>query len=892
MKYWVHVALMVAFAANAQRVPWTSSRIRGSPEPPAPFVVERVFDELKFSEPTDLVAFPGLDRLVIAEHAGKIYSFPKRGNVQTPDLFADMKDLDREIREVYSVEFHPGFASNRFVYVFYVLKADLPNGTHISRFKVTEDDPPQIDLGTEQVIISWRSGGHNGGCIRFGPDGYLYIATGDAAGPNPPDPLDTGQDISDLLSAILRIDVDRATNGRAYSIPSDNPFNHTPGARPEIWAYGFRNPWRMSFDPVTGALWAADVGWELWEMVYRVERGGNYGWSLVEGTRQPIRPNSRKGPTPILPPIMEHSHAEAASITGGYVYRGKRFPELAGSYIYGDWETGKIWELLHDGKRVVRSRELVDTALRIITFGQDQERELYIVDYNGGIYQLAPNPNASKRSSFPHKLSETGLFTREWKAMPGVEPYSINAERWADGAQAERWLGLPGDTLVTNNQEGKWVFPKDAVLAKTYARAKRRIETQVLHFTGESWNAYSYAWDQQQGDATLVDASGKEEAGWRFLSRAECLRCHNSWCNTVLSFDPLQLRPNALAALIQPTGPSKNLPTALVDPYDSGADLHKRARSYLHVNCSPCHRENAGGSVASLMNYQLRLEKAHLVGVKPSQGAFGIPDAQVVYPGKPYHSVLLYRLAKMGKGRMPYLGSTLVDERGVQLIEEWISQLGAEKAAAIPVSSAISNTAEALAISCSLRSCSDQTRRTVLAAVARSANPLITDVFERFLPEDQRRKTLGGTVRPEVVLALAGDIDRGRKLFAADGGGQCHSCHAAEKVGREFGPDLTHIGKKFTREQLLEHILHPSLSVEPQFIGWTLESDSESLTGIVLTRNEREVVLRDAQSERRFKVSEIARLEPLKTSLMPEGLLQGLTTQEAADLLAYLESLK
>src|SRR5262249_15350674 len=146
--------------------------------------------------------------------------------------------------------------------------------------------------------ITWLSGGHNAGCIQFGPDGYLYISTGDGGGPNPPDPLKTGQDISDLLSSVLRIDVDHADHGKGYRVPDDNPFVTYPGARPEVWAYGLRNPWRMSFDRRTRALWVADVGWELWEMVYRVEKGGNYGWSIMEGP-QAIKLDEKPGPTPI-----------------------------------------------------------------------------------------------------------------------------------------------------------------------------------------------------------------------------------------------------------------------------------------------------------------------------------------------------------------------------------------------------------------------------------------------------------------------------------------------------------------------------------------------------------------------------------------------------------------
>src|SRR5436309_900374 len=171
-------------------------------------------------------------------------------------------------------------------------------------------EPPRCDPKSEKILITWLAGGHNGCDMHFGPDGFLYISTGDGADPNPPDRLDTGQDLSDLLSSILRIDVDREDPGKPYAVPPDNPFVNMAGARPEIWSYGFRNPWRMSFDRATGDLWVGDVGWELWEMVYRVTKGGNFGWSVMEG-RQQVRPEAKRGPTPILPPALDFPHTEA-----------------------------------------------------------------------------------------------------------------------------------------------------------------------------------------------------------------------------------------------------------------------------------------------------------------------------------------------------------------------------------------------------------------------------------------------------------------------------------------------------------------------------------------------------------------------------------------------------
>src|SRR6185503_16121673 len=325
-----------------RRTPWTGTRMTGSPDPPLPYVVTRAFPKLKFKEPLDLASTPAIDRLFLVEQSGKIFSFKSDPDAGQSDLAIDLKKEIPGFAQIYGMTFHHGFATNRFVYLCYVLKDGLPDGTHVSRFTMKQAEPPEIDPASEKLLITWISGGHNGGCLKFGTDGCLYISTGDAASPDPPDSLDTGQDITDLLSSVLRIDVDHEDNGKPYRVPPDNPFVATPGARPEVWAYGFRNPWRMSFDDQTGALWVGDVGWELWEMIYRVERGGNYGWSIVEGP-QTVKANGKPGPTPISPPIVYHPHSEAASITGGCVYHGKRLRDLDGAYIYGDWVTGKIW---------------------------------------------------------------------------------------------------------------------------------------------------------------------------------------------------------------------------------------------------------------------------------------------------------------------------------------------------------------------------------------------------------------------------------------------------------------------------------------------------------------------------------------------------------------------
>src|SRR5436190_5672598 len=221
------------------RVPWTTSRIVGSPDKPSPYQLVRAFPSLTFTNPVDLAWSGDLHRWLVVEQGGKIFTFPQ--NASAPSLAGNLTNIS-EMTESYAIAFDPHFASNRFVYICYILKAENPNGTHISRFRVTDDPEPKLDLVSEKIIITWLSGGHNGCCLKFGNDGYLYISTGDGAGPKPPDTVNTGQDISDLLSSILRIDVQHPSGRKNYSIPEDNPFAKLKNVRPEVWAYGLRNP--------------------------------------------------------------------------------------------------------------------------------------------------------------------------------------------------------------------------------------------------------------------------------------------------------------------------------------------------------------------------------------------------------------------------------------------------------------------------------------------------------------------------------------------------------------------------------------------------------------------------------------------------------------------------
>jgi glucose/arabinose dehydrogenase len=219
---------------------------------------------------------------------------------------------------------------------------------------------------------------HNGGAIEFGPDGYLYIALGDGGDRNDPDA--NGQNLKTLLGSILRIDVNKKEEGKNYGIPSDNPFVKTEGARPEIFAYGMRNPWRIAFDSKTGTLWCSDVGQELWEEVDIITKGGNYGWSVREGNHS-FGNRDADPQAKMIDPVWEYDHRIGRSITGGRVYRSSRIEKLAGKYIYGDYVTGKIWALSYDpsAQKVTENVEVIPTTVPVMSFGEDQTGEVYFM---------------------------------------------------------------------------------------------------------------------------------------------------------------------------------------------------------------------------------------------------------------------------------------------------------------------------------------------------------------------------------------------------------------------------------------------------------------------------------------------------------------------------------
>ncbi|RUL89150.1 PQQ-dependent sugar dehydrogenase [Tautonia sociabilis] len=381
-------------------------------------VTEVAFPNLKFDRPV-VLAYPkdGSNLLfVVEQHTARIFSFPNQEHTDDLALFLELpREIGRDNEEgLLGLAFHPNFAENGQFFVYY--SARNPRRSVVSRFTVSEGDPTKADPNSEVVI--WESapdpyGNHNGGHIDFGPDGFLYITLGDSGAAD--DPLRTGQDPTDWFGSILRIDVDHPEGGKPYGIPADNPAKRDPKFShwaPEVFAIGLRNVWKFSFDRESGDLWAGDVGQNKWEEVVKVVNAGNYGWNVYEGFHPfQLRGNRVERSSPPLPPIVEYPHPEVPasqrrgrddvgkSITGGYVYRGDRLPELRGYYVYGDFETGRIWGVkVDDQDQVIATGELIDLSsprqpkLNISAFGEDPEGNLYILAFDGRIHRFRPAP--------------------------------------------------------------------------------------------------------------------------------------------------------------------------------------------------------------------------------------------------------------------------------------------------------------------------------------------------------------------------------------------------------------------------------------------------------------------------------------------------------------------
>jgi uncharacterized repeat protein (TIGR03806 family) len=696
-------------AAGDKFVPVDTSRLMGSPDEPPTLAVEKAFPHVTFTRPVEFTqAGDSTDRVFVVEQDGCVRVFPNRSDVEETKVFLDLRDVvRREHNEegLLGLAFHPDYRTNGQFFAFY---SDTPRGSVVSRFRVSKDDADRADRDSEEKLLQFIKpyGNHNGGCLRFGPDGHLYIGVGD--GGLGGDPHANAQNLEVLNGKILRIEVNRKDTGKSYAIPEDNPFANRGGdVRGEIWAYGLRNPWRFSFDRPTGTLWAADVGQDRHEEIDIIVRGGNYGWNIREG-KHPLDPNAERSAVgEFIEPVLDYPRVEGKSVTGGLVYRGQRLPELAGAYLYADFVSGNVWALRWDGKNVTANSKIARTSLLISAFGEDEAGEVYLTAFDGFIYRFqAPVESARPRPDFPRTLTETGLFAsvKDHTPAAGLIPYTVNVPLWSDGAAKDRFLVLPDKGKVVFKEHDQWEFPVGTVLVKTFLlntdldkpEEMRRLETRLLVHNPRGWEGYTYIWNEEQDEANLLadwpltrtfdvkTANGRTKREWYFPSRSDCQACHTQNGGFVMGLNTRQLnrvhesgkvKDNQIVVFEHLGIFSEPLPRpvqaleSFPDWQTPAAPAATLARAYLDANCAMCHspggRGHAGGAGMD-MRFHVPLAQAF-----PGKTNW-------LTPGDPARSVLLKRMTtRHADAQMPPLATNRVDEDAVNIMRQWIQQLPA-----------------------------------------------------------------------------------------------------------------------------------------------------------------------------------------------------------------------
>jgi uncharacterized repeat protein (TIGR03806 family) len=681
----------------------------------ATIAVQRAFPNLSFSttQPISLQQVPGdSSRWFVVGKLGSVRVFDNNESVTTTSEVINLASrVETTCAEcgLLGMAFHPDFPANPLVYLSYTSLQRTGSGPDsvVSEF-TTHDGGRTLDPDSERVILRIMKNNehHHGGRIIFGPDGFLYLGMGDGNSSS----NDYAQRLTTLLGKIIRIDIKGTTGNALYRIPADNPFASSTelcgvngfGSQncPEIYAWGFRNPWGWSFDRQTGDLWVGDVGETDIEEVSHVKRGGNYGWRCFEGTQDmsskyatgaacATRPN-------LLPPIAEYPHTLGHAVTGGYVYRGKAIPGLVGRYVFGDFTSGRIWDIPNDTQPTMTMTGGLESGLNISTFAEDNDGELYVVHMYRGLWRITGSSGGSG-AGVATQLSATGCVNASNAMQPasGLIPYKPNAPFWSDGAVKERWMGLPDGQNITVGAEGDWDFPNGTVLMKNFRLDDRLIETRLfMRHPDGVWAGYSYEWNAAQTDATLV-RGGKQVtvAGhqWIYPSEGQCLLCHTEAAGRSLGLETKQLAfnitypqtnrdahqlvtLNTIDALASPiANPTDQVPYP--NPTGTSGTLGERARAYLHTNCSQCHRP--GGPTTSTMDlrYATALADTHACDVAPGLGDLGISDARLIAPGAATRSVLIERMSRRDAHGMPPVGSAQVDAEGAALLTNWVNSL-------------------------------------------------------------------------------------------------------------------------------------------------------------------------------------------------------------------------
>ena len=751
---WLALAGVCSAQPLTNRVANTTLKMPAAP-PAFGYRTVNAFGTLTFTDPLAIASPPGeTNRLFIVEQRGRIAVITNLA-APTRTVFLDISarvqgGTPSDERGLLGLAFHPGYATNGFFFVYYSSSATtrVPGGTNaphqrLSRFRVSGANPNAADPASEAtlLLIFDEASNHNGGDLHFGPDGYLYVSLGDEGNAN--DSLNNSQRITkDFWSSMLRLDVDvpprpasllpnphpANTNSPGgvinYRVPADNPFigvttfNGQPVnaslVRTEFFAVGLRNPWRFSFDEVTGLLYCGDVGQDAWEEIDIIEKGGNYGWAFRDATN--AGPKSASAPAGFTSrlPIQTYRHGTATnqgnSVTGGLVYRGQKISQLYGAYVFSDYVSGNVWALRYNGSNTVPFVRLTSNP-SVAGFGVDPRNgDILLADQGADtIKRLEYNTNVISGTPLPPTLADTGAFADLATLTPnaGIVPYDLNAPFWSDDALKTRWFSVPNTNLnIGFSRDSNWSFPTGSVWIKHFelqltngvSESARRLETRFIVRNTNGVYGVTYRWGDSLTNATLVTEEGMDETFtvydgaspraqvWHYPSRTECLLCHTPVGGFALGFNTAQLNrdfdygvgnENQIATLDRAGYLSTNAAglhtlRALAHPTNSTVSLEYRVHSYLAANCAQCHQPGGAGLGFWDARITTPMSAAGIIeGVL--RDAEENSDNRVIKPNSLPHSVLLSRVSALDRERMPPLATRVLDATAINLISEWIT---------------------------------------------------------------------------------------------------------------------------------------------------------------------------------------------------------------------------
>jgi len=680
----------------------------------APVLVD-AYPYLLFTDPVAIAQIPGAaDRLAVAQLGGQVLVFANDYFAFSGDPLADLTASDPSYAPVQTggeqgllgLAFDPDFANDGFFYVDYTVAASVCGAAsdclRVVRFHATEGSTLSADPGSAETILDIPQPfpDHKAGQLAFGPDGMLWIASGDGGGSG--DPQNNGQSTATLLGKILRIDVH---GGDPYAIPADNPFAGSAGQRGEIFASGLRDPRRFGFDALTGDLFIGDVGESRQEEIdlvpFGATGGQNFGWALCEGTRD-FRGAGCDAPgltAPVL--VYPHDATGGSDVAGGTVYRGPDLPQLYGRYVYGDEASGRIWSWDPAGAAAPAQLATLDG---VTAFVQNRAGELLVLSRSDGqIHKFVP-AGSELDPGVPQLLSDTGLFSdaTALAPAPGLYEYGVNIPAWASLAATRRWLALPGSTQIGFSASGAWTLPVGTALVEQFDLPGQtgvlHAETRVLVHQDTGWRGYTYWWTPDQSHASLITTSlfytynvdfgaGPQAIDWYYPLPSQCSDCHTAVAGSALGLRTRQMNRSFDAGAGAPNQLDRfaclglfDAPIAAGSSYDhfpalddAGVSLDRLARSYMDVNCASCHQPGSPSATGMDLRFDTPADATNTLFQPATAGDLGVPGGERIHPGHPELSVLIARMASLDfDSGMPPL-AVFPDPTGKAVLSAWIS---------------------------------------------------------------------------------------------------------------------------------------------------------------------------------------------------------------------------